>query len=291
MLPHTIFRTEALLLALGIGLGASSAHSLASPSPAPHREPAAAAARAEQPRFDERAALEFSQSAIGKTVGGYALTDRAGRRFRLEDYRGKPLLVNFVYTACSHVCPATTAFLARAVGEAERALGPGSFAVLTVGFNPPFDSPQAMADFARRYGVDRANWEFASVSVEDVERLTRDFGFVFFPASGGFDHITQVTIVDAEGRIRRQVYGESFELPFLIEPLRELVTGAPASGFDFKQALERLRILCTVYDPAAGRYRLDYALFAEILAGLTVLGGAFLFLRSAHIRGRSRHRV
>lgn len=289
MPPHTIFRSGALLLALGIGLGASGAHPSAPLSPA--YPPAAAAAHAEQPRFNERAAIELSQSVIGKTVGGYVLTGRAGQRLRLEDYRGKPLLVNFVYTACSHVCPATTAFLAWAVGEAERALGPGSFAVLTVGFNPPFDSPPAMADFARRYGVDRADWEFASVSLEDVERLTRDFGFTFFPASGGFDHITQVTIVDAEGRIHRQVYGESFELPFLIEPLRELVTGAPVSGFDFKQALERLRILCTVYDPAAGRYRLDYALFAEILAGLTVLGGALIFLRSARARSRSRQRV
>lgn len=287
---HTIFRPQTLLLALGIGLGAGAAHSSVSP-PALDREPAAAAARAQQPRFDERAALEFSQSAIGRTVGGYALTDRAGRRLRLEDYRGRPLLVHFVYTACSQVCPATTAFLARAVGEAERALGPGSFAVLTVGFNPPFDSPPAMADFARRYGVERANWEFASVSVEDAERLTRDFGFVFSPASGGFDHIAQVTIVDAEGRIRRQVYGENFELPFLVEPLRELVTGAPAAGFDLGQALDRLRILCTVYDPAAGRYRLDYALFAELLAGLVVLGGGLLFLRSARARARPQRRL
>lgn len=266
MLSHTMFRPGLLLVALGL---ATSVGGVTQAS-----------------QFDERAALRFSQSAVGKTVGDHVLTDRAGRRVSLTAYRGKPLLVNFVYTGCGHVCPTTTRFLARAVGEAQRALGAQSFTVLTIGFNLPFDSPQAMADFARRHGVDWPNWEFASPSADDVAQLAHDFGFSFVPTSGGFDHITQVSIVDADGKIRRQVYGENFELPFLIEPLRELVTGAPVSAANWTQALERIRILCTVYDPASGKYRLDYALFIEILTGLSVFGGALLFLRSE--RGRTR---
>jgi len=120
-----------------------------------------------------------------------------------------------------------------------------------------------------------------------VTPLTRDFGFTYVAATGGFDHLTQVTIVDANGRIFRQVYGESFELPMLIAPLKELVTGAPAPVQNLPALLERVRILCTVYDPLSGRYRLNYGLFIEIFAGLSILGSVAWYLTSEWRRRRA----
>ena len=102
--------------------------------------------------------------------------------------------------------------------------------------------------------------------------------------------MTQVTIVDGEGRVFRQVYGDSFELPMLVGPLRELVTGTPASAQDFAGFLERVRILCTVYDPAAGRYRLNYGLFIEIFAGVSMLGATAWYLAAEWRRQRPSHR-
>jgi protein SCO1 len=282
-MPSQAMLRRVLLLA-ALGLAGVVAAMPATAAPGHDGEAAAGAAPAQ---FDERAALRVSQSVIGKRIGEHELTDRAGRRVTLSEYRGRPLIVSFIYTGCTHACPVATNFLARAVGEAQRTLGAQSFAVLTIGFNLPFDTPQAMADFARRHGVERPGWEFASATVGGVERLTRDFGFAFVPASGGFEHLAQVTVVDAEGVVRRQVYGETFDLPYLIEPLREMVTGAPLSELTWSQALDRIRILCTVYDPASGRYRLDYRLFVEILAGFTVIGGVLLYLRSGRIRRRT----
>ena len=98
------------------------------------------------------------------------------------------------------------------------------------------------------------------------------------PTGAGFDHLTQVTVIDANGRVFRQVYGESFALPMLVAPLQELATGAPAPVQDLSGLLEKVRILCTVYDPLSGRYRLNYGLFIEIFAGLSVLGAIALYL-------------
>jgi len=61
--------------------------------------------------FDPDEALKFSQSVIGKPIGDYAFLDRKGKTVRLADYRGKPLVVSFVYTGCFQVCPAATQFL------------------------------------------------------------------------------------------------------------------------------------------------------------------------------------
>lgn len=236
--------------------------------------------------LDLEPALAASQAVVGRSIGNYTLTASDGGRVRLADYRGKPLVVDFVYTGCTQVCPTTTRFLAQALREAQGALGESAFNAVTVGFNLPFDDPRAMADFRRRTGADLPRWAFLSPQASDVAALTADFGFVYSPAVGGFDHLSQVTIVDGEGRVYRQIYGESFALPMLVGPLKELVTGQRSPTSTLPTLLERVRILCTVYDPLTGRYRLDYGLFIELIAGVSILGAIAYYL--AHEWRRQR---
>jgi protein SCO1/2 len=231
-------------------------------------------------------ALRTSQAVIGKPVGDYALTDSDGRRVQLADYRGKPLVVDFVYTGCTQVCPTTTRFLARALREAQSAVGAEAFNAVTIGFNLPFDDPQAMRTFARKNDATLAHWAFLSPDAADLAALTSDFGFVYAATAGGFDHLSQVTIVGPDGRVYRQIYGESFALPMLIAPLKELVTGAPAPAPSLAALIERVRVLCTVYDPLSGRYRLDYGLFVEIFAGLSILVAIGYYLTHEWLRQR-----
>ena len=236
--------------------------------------------------LDPRAVLQTSQAAIGKPIGDYTLVDASGRSVRLAEYRGKPLIVSFVYTGCTQVCPTTTKFLDRAIDEAQRALGQDAFRVITVGFNLPFDTPLAMHDFRKRQGIDRPNWEFLAADAPTIAGLARDTGFVWSPTASGFDHLTQATIIDGRGRVFQQVYGESFELPMFVGPLKELATGSPAPVQDLAGIFERVRILCTVYDPRAGKYRLNYGLIIEILVGLSVLGGTLAYLGNEWRRQR-----
>jgi protein SCO1/2 len=237
--------------------------------------------------FEARTAVERSQAAIGKRLGDHTLTDVDGRPARLASYRGKPLIVSFVYTGCFQVCPTTTRFLERAIREAQRALGAGTFNVVTVGFNLPFDTPAAMRDFQKRHAIDIANWRFLAGDATTIDALARDVGFAWIPTASGFDHVTQATIVGGDGRVVRQVYGESFELPMFVAPLRELVIGEPAPAQTLADIVERVRVICTVYDPRAGRYRLDYALFVEIFVGLSMLVATVWYLAGEWRRQRT----
>ena len=223
-------------------------------------------AAAEATRLDAGAAIDRSQGAVGRAVGDFTLFDRRGRPVRLADYRGKPLLVSFVYTGCFAACPTATRNLHRAVEKAARALGPGRFNVVSIGFNQPFDSPEAMASFARKHGIAAPNWEFLSPPAAIVGALTANFGFSYVATPAGFDHVTQVAIVDGGGIIRRQVYGEKPDPDELVEPLKRMVLGAalPAQGGSFRELLDRVRILCSVYDAASGEYRVSYAFVIEI---------------------------
>ena len=239
--------------------------------------------------LDRDAALRISQSAVGRVPADATFAAADGRTVRLSELRGKPLVVSFVYTGCFQVCPATTQFLALAVERGSDALGAQAFNVATIGFNLPFDTPAAMRDFARRQRIARDNWLFLSPRVEGLERLLQDFGFAYAETPAGFDHVLQATVLDAEGRIVKQVYGESFSLEALVEPLKSLVTGTPVATDSLSSLVERVRVLCTVYDPVSGQYRLDYALFAEMLGGFLVIAGTAIFLlrdrRNAPRRG------
>jgi protein SCO1/2 len=267
--PNTLLIAAAIGLALFLVAGLLFAHEL----------PAGA-------KLDPRDALAVSQRAVGTTLGDYTLQDHDGRPLRIAAMRGRPLVVQFVYTGCFDVCPTATRFLRGAVAEAQRALGADAFHVVTVGFNQPFDNPAAMREFQRRHALGVSNWVFASADHGTIDALARDTGFSYVPTVSGFDHLTQLTIVDAEGRVYRQVYGESFALPLLVDPLRELVSGAPASRWSVEQLLDDVRILCTVYDPRTGAYRLNYALLIEIFAGLSVLGAVALYVGNEWRRQR-----
>ena len=228
--------------------------------------------------FDEKSALKESQAAIGREVGDYKFIDSEGRALRLAELRGKPLVVNFVYTGCFQVCPTATQFLATAVRKAERSLGPGTFRVATIGFNLPFDSPGAMKGFARKYAIASPNWVFLTPQADSLAALVGDFGFRYEATAAGFDHLLQVSSVDPQGRIYRQVYGDEFDAPLFVGPLLELAKNTPVVQSTLGSMLDKVRILCTVYDPSAGRYRLNYAVLIEILVGASVLLGGIGFL-------------
>jgi protein SCO1/2 len=228
--------------------------------------------------LDGDAAFRFSQAAIGRFVGDYTLVDVDGRPVRLAGYRGKPLLINFIYTGCFQVCPVTTRMLKRGVEAAQRALGPDAFHVASIGFNLPFDSPDAMRAFARQQGVMVPGWDFLTPDAATLQVLAGDLGFSYTPSPRGFDHIIQITVLDARGRVYRQIYGDDFALPQLVEPLKELITGAPRR--DVAGVLDRVCLLCTVYDPASGTYRFRYSLLFELAGGLIGLSAtAWFFLR------------
>lgn len=240
--------------------------------------------------LDEKAAFELSQSAIGKPVGDFVLLDREGRPVELSRYRGKPLLVNFIYTACFQVCPTTTRNLQKAVENTVGVLGANRFNIISIGFNQPFDSPPALKNFAVQYGIHLPNWEFLSPSAAIIDELTGNFGFSYIATAAGFDHLNQVTMVDAEGKIFRQVYGEKFTAEDLAEPLKAMIAGAaiPPQVGTLTEIMERVRILCSVYDPITGKYRTNYSVYFMIAGFLTFM--AFMIYLSFHVwKNRYRH--
>lgn len=241
--------------------------------------------------FDADAALRASQAAIGRVVGDHAFVRRDGSVLRLSDLAGTPLVVALVYTGCYQICPATTRHLLRTSRIARAALGPGRFKVLVIGFDTSQDTPEAMRAYARAQGAaEEPDWLFLSADAQTMHALTEELGFVYERSPRGFDHLLQVTLLDGERRVRRQIYGDAFPAPQLVEPLKSLVYAQPPVGGRalVGMLVDRVRLFCTTYDPASGAYRFDYSLFIGLgISGLLVLSTLLFLARELYRRGRA----
>lgn len=222
--------------------------------------------------FDYDTALKISQDVIGQPLGEYSFINAQGKSLSMKDFRGKPLVLSMVYTSCYKICPMTTRHLAKVIEKARDALGKDNFSVAVVGFDTPVDTPDAMQYFANKQGIHNKDWHLLTMSKEDVSTLSKDTGFIYFPSVSGFDHLIQATIIDADGKVYQQVYGQVFDTPLLIEPLKELILGRPKQNQTFLADLtNKIKLFCTTYDPVRDGYYFDYSLFLGILIGATII--------------------
>jgi protein SCO1/2 len=233
-------------------------------------------------------AFKKSEAAIGSTVSDLSFKNVDGREINLASLRGKPVLLTLIYTGCADVCPAIIEKLAPAIDAGKEALGDDSFSVVTIGFDTRNDTPERMRSFARQHNVGGDGWYFLSSDQKTMETLASAVGFSYFASAGGFDHMAQVTVLDKNGKIYRQVYGASFEPPQIVEPLKELVFGRERPFFSLQGLLDRVKLFCTVYNPNTGRYYFNYSLFASIVIGASCLGAvAYLLVKETRKSLRS----
>ena len=227
---------------------------------------------AEVTGFDYDKALATSQAALGVELSDVDFVSVDGRNLKLSDFRGKPLVLSMIFTSCHQICPMTTRHLSEVVEKARDALGADTFEVAVVGFDTPVDTPDAMRYFANKQGISDKGWHVLSAGQGAIDHLARDTGFLYFPSSAGFDHLIQATVIDADGKVYRQVYGQVFDTPLLVDPLIELVLGrTPPEQPMLDTLVDKIKLFCTTYDPVRDGYYFDYSLFVGMLIGGTII--------------------
>ena len=132
-----------------------------------------------------------------------ALEDQDGRGFGLQDYRGRMLAVEFIYTRCTTLCRSLgMAFKQIRDQVPQEALG-RDFALLSISFDPAHDDPASLKAYGRAYGADGEHWRIARVGNEaELGRLLEAFGIVVIPDGlGGFEHNAAIHLVGRDGRL------------------------------------------------------------------------------------------
>lgn len=133
--------------------------------------------------------------------------DQDGRVLGADDWHGRVVLTEFIYTRCPTICSELGQAFARAAGLLERELAGGELLMLSVSFDPGHDTPAELADYARRHGADGTRWRVVRPrDGGDLKALLERFGVVVIPdGNGGFAHNAAVQVVDRHGRIVRVI--------------------------------------------------------------------------------------
>lgn len=169
------------------------------------------------------AGCALSATAQPAPLRGLTLQDQAARRIDAAAYRGRTLLLNFVFTGCSTTCPTQTLELA----ALRRSLPPALRAqvdFLSVSVDPLADTPATLAAFARRMDADQPRWRFATGAPSQIDVLTQRLAATDprQPNAGPADHSTALYLFDAAGVLRQRYAGVPVDRPRLARELAEV---------------------------------------------------------------------
>ena len=148
---------------------------------------------------------------VGAVVPDFTLTDQSARPLTLSSLRGKVVAVTFIYTRCPlpDYCPRMVenfrAVRDRFVERMDRDL-----VLLTVSFDPTYDTPTMLARYASTHRAAVPGWHFLTGSAAQVERVCDAFGIQYWAEEGLITHSLQTAVIDRGGRLAATVEGKDF---------------------------------------------------------------------------------
>ena len=132
------------------------------------------------------------------------LVDAAGQVHGMDIYRGRPVLVTMFYGSCPMACP----LLIDTVRAVERSVPPDQrkhVRVLMISIDPERDTPAALGKLAQERRIDVSRWTLAQTDDRAVRKIAALLNIQFRKLpSGGFNHASIITLLDAQGSIQMQ---------------------------------------------------------------------------------------
>jgi protein SCO1 len=161
-----------------------------------------------------RLVREVEPLKVGDMLPEYHLTNQFGTAFGTAQFKGQALAITWLFTRCPFptFCPRT----ANDFAETQQKLladssGPTNWHLLTVSFDPAFDTPAVLAAYAQAYKYDPAHWTFATGALIDITALGEQFGLLFWhDETGSISHNLRTAVIGASGRVQRVFEGNQW---------------------------------------------------------------------------------
>ena len=165
----------------------------------------------------------------GDEVPDVALVDETGATRRLSEWRGRTLALTFIYTRCPlpDFCP----LMDRHFADVQQlvmddATLRGQVQLLSISFDPSYDTPAVLATHMKKVGADPSIWSFMTGDEAEVESLAGALGVSVMregsdPAN--VVHNLRTAVIDGRGRLVKTINGIRWEAPELVSDLRSAV--------------------------------------------------------------------
>ncbi len=142
----------------------------------------------------------------GDPMPAFHLIDQDGKPVTLETFHGHPFVVTFIFTRCPipNFCPRMSqnfAALQKAIQTSPEAVA--TTRLLSISFDPEFDTPEILKQYAQHAGADPAIWTFATGDPPEIHSLTSGFSILVQPEAGTISHSLATALIDRDGKIAK----------------------------------------------------------------------------------------
>lgn len=181
-------------------------------------------------------AVEGADPNVGDQVPDYRLINQDGKTIRIQDYKGKALLLTFIYTRCQDPNQCTLMSSNFAAIDQELQKQPelyGKTHLLSISFDPAYDTPKVLRSYGAahtgKYSDETfAHWEFASGSADEVKGIAKFFGLRYYQdTSSGTEqviHSLRTAVIGPDGKIVKVYRGNEWKPEDLIKDVQGVFT-------------------------------------------------------------------
>jgi len=173
----------------------------------------------------------------GTEAPDYRLVNQDGKTIRLHDYRGKALLLTFIYTRCPDPDQCTLMSSNFAAIDRELQKQPELYNkthLLSISFDPAYDTPKVLRSYGAAYtgkysDENFAHWEFASGSADEVKGVAQFFGLRYFQDTpSGTEqviHSLRTALIGPDGKVVKVYRGNEWKPEELLKEIEAALKG------------------------------------------------------------------
>lgn len=152
---------------------------------------------------------------VDKPAPVFTLQNADGKVFRLTDFRGKVVVLHFIYAGCPDVCPLHADRIAEIQAMINRTPMKDMVQFISISTDPEHDTPELLRSYGPAHGLKDANWVFLTTMPDQSSSLTRTlveaYGHTFKRSEDGrLAHGVITHVIDKEGRWRANFHGLDF---------------------------------------------------------------------------------
>lgn len=153
----------------------------------------------------------------------FTLTNQDGRRVAMADFRGKAVVLSFVYTECKDICPVLPQIVNRAdqqltAQEREKVRFVG------ISLDPNRDTPEKLRGFMKQHNLSSGRWTLLTGTLKEATKAADDYGIVVKPdVTGDLVHNAVYILIDPKGRLRHEFHGLFSPTQEIVKALRGLI--------------------------------------------------------------------
>jgi protein SCO1/2 len=157
------------------------------------------------------------------------LVDQNGNSVALTSLKGKPMVVDFIYTSCPGPCLMETAKLANVALRLGSDIG-SKVTIVSISVDPEHDGPKQLLDYSRQQGADEKGWYFLTGGPAEVDQALAGFKLSRqVEPDGSVGHLVDMMLIGPDGRLIREYNGEVVKAKDIVDDVKKTLNKGGAA--------------------------------------------------------------